>query len=535
MLRCQPVSIVSPRVPALYMTLVGFLISQNFAAAGTPESFVEPEPVRPVPRQFEEQLRTNIKPIRDFVGHTDQITGIRFRRNGAQAVTSSNDGTLRIWQVDNGQELGRVKGLEGSLASLSVNGDELAVTGGSTKIIYVCDLDAGTVKQSLRGLANSIEEVMISPDGHYCAAVDVQGNGYAWEISTGKGAPLKHRSATGPLKHVRFRPGAHTLWASGEFEGLCRWSVDDWRAAGETTLQTPAPNRRFVFSPDGKYLLAATRNTFATAIWDAENGDFEPAGRPLRVSSLSGIEFVGGLGYDYFVLCAGNGAVEFWRAADEQFSGQFPGAVDAHITAVGYCGPAKYTLTGHADGSLSLWQLDCLRQRPEDLQDGDSQQARQWLDAKNFDKLSEMVDGFRKSRESYGSGLSKSYWFYLSLSSPSKENDWATQQATIDEWHKSKPDAVAPLVLKAETLMYEGWAARGNGWASTVTPEGWKVFGEKLKQAQQAIDEAEQLDQKDPELYRIQMIIFKAFSYPRADRRRLQKGARYRSVVLPAV
>ena len=61
-------------------------------------------------------------------------------------------------------------------------------------------------------------------------------------------------------------------------------------------------------------------------------------------------------------------------------------------------------------------------------------------------------------------------------------------------------DPVVAKQLDALAHIREGWAARGGGWANTVTPEGWKALAEHHAQARKLLTEAWQADPTIPEI-----------------------------------
>lgn len=58
-------------------------------------------------------------------------------------------------------------------------------------------------------------------------------------------------------------------------------------------------------------------------------------------------------------------------------------------------------------------------------------------------------------------------------------------------------DESTRLTIKGEFYTSYAWDARGSGWASTVTEEGWKLFHERLKEAGAALTRAWTLDPKN--------------------------------------
>ena len=59
---------------------------------------------------------------------------------------------------------------------------------------------------------------------------------------------------------------------------------------------------------------------------------------------------------------------------------------------------------------------------------------------------------------------------------------------------RAMPHSAIPLVFKGQFYIDYAWDARGTDWASKVTPEGWKLMGERLSAAEQALTKAWELD-----------------------------------------
>ena len=59
------------------------------------------------------------------------------------------------------------------------------------------------------------------------------------------------------------------------------------------------------------------------------------------------------------------------------------------------------------------------------------------------------------------------------------------------------PQEAAIHLLRGDYYIDYAWHARGNGYADTVTEEGWKLFGERLALAEEALERAWTLDRTD--------------------------------------
>jgi hypothetical protein len=63
---------------------------------------------------------------------------------------------------------------------------------------------------------------------------------------------------------------------------------------------------------------------------------------------------------------------------------------------------------------------------------------------------------------------------------------------------KNFANSSAPYAIKGAFYMDFAWQARGEGSADTVTPDGWKLFGERLKIAEAAYQTGWQIEPGDP-------------------------------------
>jgi hypothetical protein len=78
-------------------------------------------------------------------------------------------------------------------------------------------------------------------------------------------------------------------------------------------------------------------------------------------------------------------------------------------------------------------------------------------------------------------------------------NGQAPEQWVYNEMNKVMPDGTAALTYKGKYYTKYAWEARGNGWANTVTQEGWKVMAERLVVAQESLEKAWSLDNSNAE------------------------------------
>jgi hypothetical protein len=110
--------------------------------------------------------------------------------------------------------------------------------------------------------------------------------------------------------------------------------------------------------------------------------------------------------------------------------------------------------------------------------------------AKDFDALDALARKHRESKEHYADGIWKLSEVYAGLQidkRSSSDTQWTEHLSALEEWGKTKPSVTARVAL-ADSLVSYAWRARGGD--RTVTREGRKLFGERLKQATGVLTEA---------------------------------------------
>jgi hypothetical protein len=81
----------------------------------------------------------------------------------------------------------------------------------------------------------------------------------------------------------------------------------------------------------------------------------------------------------------------------------------------------------------------------------------------------------------------------------------------------AKADKALLLRLKGVFLVRWAWDARGDDVAINVTPEGWKLFGQRLEQADEALRESWKLDPSSELTARMMMVICKGRGLQREE------------------
>lgn len=175
----------------------------------------------------------------------------------------------------------------------------------------------------------------------------------------------------------------------------------------------------------------------------------------------------------------------------------FLSVIGVSVFATGADLPARYEEKGDLDQDALVQEID-----------------RMWA-AEDYAGIEKIGAKLREDRRRFAN----SYWwldmFYGRIIFLRKgEEEKAIER--YERWAKESPESITAQVCYARALVTYAWRARGSGWASTVTDEGWRLFDERLQKAQQVIDNASKLKETCPHLFAVQIYVAKGLGWDRA-------------------
>lgn len=153
---------------------------------------------------------------RRFIGHTKDVLSVAFSADNRQIVSGSRDRSIRLWNT-----LGECKFVikdEGhsdwvSCVKFSPTPENaLIVTGGWDKVVKVWTLSTCKIKHNLIGHTGYVNSVTISPDGSLCASGGEDGTAMLWDLNEGK--QLYSLEAGDVITSLLFSPNRYWLCAA---------------------------------------------------------------------------------------------------------------------------------------------------------------------------------------------------------------------------------------------------------------------------------------------------------------------------------
>ncbi|MGI5241136.1 Hsp70 family protein [Dactylosporangium sp. CA-139066] len=247
-----------------------------------------------------------------LTGHTGDVTGLAFLHDRAHLVSSSNDGTMRVWNMPAGTSEGPFTSGHGGYCVAvspdatviatggnsdhtarlwSVRGENTAtltghdqwvrtvafspdgktlVTGSFDNTARLWDVPTGKLKATLQGHTEAVYDAAFAPDGRTVATASADGTIRLWDVASGRTQRTLETGWTG-VNAVAYAPDGRTLAAAGygNTGGIEFWNV----ATGALARATLEPTTTFEvvrYSPDAHHIAAATGN--GARIYDPSTG-----------------------------------------------------------------------------------------------------------------------------------------------------------------------------------------------------------------------------------------------------------------------
>ncbi|HVJ13001.1 MAG TPA: hypothetical protein VNC62_15630 [Burkholderiales bacterium] len=95
------------------------------------------------------------------------------------------------------------------------------------------------------------------------------------------------------------------------------------------------------------------------------------------------------------------------------------------------------------------------------------------------------------------------------------EELWQVRKQRVEEWARRKPRSLTARLAVAGFPIGYAWMARGGGYASTVSPEGWKLFHERVEQGRKALQALDARIKQDPGWYELMLNVAVSQGWPR--------------------
>jgi eukaryotic-like serine/threonine-protein kinase len=177
--------------------------------------------------------------LRRLDGHRHGVRGLAFLPNGNQAVSCSFDGTVRLWNLEDGKELHRFPGFDQpnldaldkqvwdkQVWCVAVSGDgKRLACGVRDRTARVFDIASSKEVNCLRGHKSTVNAVALDHDGQRLLSGGSDGTVRVWDVGSGK-VLKENPSPVGKIWSVAWSPGRKRALTVGEDRSVLIWDPE---------------------------------------------------------------------------------------------------------------------------------------------------------------------------------------------------------------------------------------------------------------------------------------------------------------------
>jgi len=209
--------------------------------------------------------------MRTLEGHTDSVNAVAVTPDGKKAVSGSGDMTLKVWDIESGEELQTLSGHTGQVRAIAVTPDgRFAVSASNDRTLKVWDMERGEELRTLAGHVFGVNAVAVTPDGRFAVSASDDSTLKIWNIESGDELRrLKGHSLW--VGMVAVTPDGRYAVSASDDKTLKVWDMESGEELRRLKGHTGWVNAVAVM-PDGRYAVSAS-NDRTLKVWDIWSGE----------------------------------------------------------------------------------------------------------------------------------------------------------------------------------------------------------------------------------------------------------------------
>ena len=292
---------------------------------------------------------SNDEDERKFVGHTDNVNQTKYTPDNNYVVSSSDDRTVRIWDLDSTNYIKKIEGHSNQVNHVAYSQDgKIIVSASSDSTIRIWNGATGNCLRTLRGHAGYVNSVAFSPNGKNIVSASSDSTIRIWDYASGQCLRVLKDEDDPGFETAFFSPDGKNIVSSSMYNVVNIWDV----ATGESIRKLLGHHwgiNYANYSPNGRYVVSAS-DDHTIRIWDANSW--------VCLRMLTDPECVSSISFSsdskYLISSSHEGTIRIWHLS----SGYHILTLYGHLDWVRYAAFSpdnKYIASASRDDNIHIW------------------------------------------------------------------------------------------------------------------------------------------------------------------------------------
>ncbi len=291
------------------------------------------------------------KCLKTLYGYTDWQLAIALHPNGEILASGDNNATVRLWNIKTGKCLKTLLGHKNTIWSLAFSHDGNQLASGSTDTtIKIWDIKTGKCLKTFFGEEERIWSLAFSPNDKKLASSSFNQTINIWDIETGKYQNLKpDKSSNAGIKSVAYSPNGQILISGSEDSTICIWDANTYECLQVLIEHTDRVNS-VKFINDQIFVSASEDSTIR--LWNLNTYECLKVFRGHQ-DRLTSVDFNGQI----LVSGSTDRTVRLWDIK----TGECRKILSGHtkrIDTVVFSADGQTVASCSRDGTISLWDME---------------------------------------------------------------------------------------------------------------------------------------------------------------------------------